>query len=74
MLFRSKVLYNRNMVKHVKYINFKLFIIYSGKINLRVVVRERGKSCICHCFHPKTSKCDSYTTVVWDFALKLGFL
>ena len=71
---KLKVLYNRNMVKHVKYINLKLFIIYSRKINLRVVVRERGKTCICHCFHPRTWKCDSYTIVVWDFALKLGFL
>ena len=43
-----KVLDNRKMVKHVKDINLKLFFTYSKKENLRKVVRERGKTRLCH--------------------------
>ena len=43
-----KVLDNRKMVKHVKDINLKLFFTYNKKENLRKVVRERGKTRLCH--------------------------
>jgi len=46
-----KVLNNRKMVKHVKHINLKLFFTHSRKENLRKVVRERGKTRLCHYFH-----------------------